>query len=183
MQMDELIARILAGDREAFAAIVEEMQARVRAYVACRLSDPETAEDLAQETFIVAYRRLKDFDASQEFWPWLRGIAHNLVLNERRKLSREEALREELLWQDAGGPRESPGVRPGALEALARCLSRLSERMREFVRLRYDESRPLEEIAGQLGLTGGSARVAHVKVLRALRDCMTRQAPGGDGAR
>jgi RNA polymerase sigma-70 factor (ECF subfamily) len=168
--MDELAVKSARGDVQAFAELVEREQAGVRGYLASRLRAPETAEDLAQETFIVAYRKLKEFDASQSLWPWLRGIAHNLVLNERRKLARNEALREEMLWKDATGP--GPETHGGAIESLGRCLERLSGRMREFVRLRYDENRPLQDIAGRLKLTDGSARVAHVRILRSLRQCI-----------
>jgi len=175
--VDDLVARAVAGDREAFSELVQREGARLRAFVACRLHDPEAAEDLAQEAFIVAYRRLADFDASQDFYNWVRGIARNLILNERRKRSREEAAREELLDQ-AGELGASARGDASVLDALARCLARVSGRLREFLHLRYDQGLELAEVASRLGLTVGSARVAHVRVLRGLRDCLEQSLSG-----
>jgi len=179
--MDELVARVIAGDREAFARVVERDSPRLRAYVACRLRDPEAAEDLAQEAFIVAYRRLAEFDQSRDFYAWLRGIARNLVLNERRKLSREAAAREELLAQSAGPLWECDGPKSSIFEALARCMARVSERMREFLKLRYDQGLELAQIAERTGITAGSARVAHVRLLRSLRECVEQSLAGEPG--
>jgi RNA polymerase sigma-70 factor (ECF subfamily) len=169
--VDDLVARAVAGDREAFSELVQREGARLRAFVACRLHDPEAAEDLAQEAFIVAYRRLADFDASQDFYNWVRGIARNLILNERRRRSRETAAREEFLDQveDFGEP---AGGNAPVLDVLAKCLGKVSGRLREFLQLRYDQGLALAEVASRLGLTVGSARVTHVRVIRGLRDCV-----------
>lgn len=177
--MDELVARVIAGDRDAFARIVERDSPRLRAYVACRLRDPDMAEDLAQEAFIVAYRRLAEFDQSRDFYAWLRGIARNLVLNERRKLSREAAAREELLAQSAGPLWECDAPTSSLFEALKRCMAHVSERMREFLKLRYDQGLELAEIAQRTGITAGSARVTHVRLLKSLRECLERSVAGG----
>jgi len=169
--VDDLIARAAGGDREAFSQVVLRDGARLRAFVACRLADAEAAEDLAQEAFIVAYRHLAEFDLNQDFFNWLRGIARNLVFNARRKRSREEAAREELLDQAADPVAAAQGD-SSMLDALARCLGRVSGRLREFLHLRYDQDLELAEVASRLGMTVGSARVAHVRVLRGLRDCL-----------
>jgi RNA polymerase sigma-70 factor (ECF subfamily) len=180
--MDPLIARAVAGDKEAFSALVEREGPRARAYVACRLGDPEAAEDLAQEAFVAAYRKLADFDPQSEFWPWLRGIAHNLVMNERRKLSRRQIALEGLLDRERGGAFLPERPRPSALDLLARCLARLSDKMKDLIHLRYSEGLQMEEIAGRLKMTGGSVRVVHVRVLRTLRNCMATPS-GGEASR
>jgi RNA polymerase sigma-70 factor (ECF subfamily) len=169
--VDDLVARAIAGDREAFSGLVQREGARLRAFVACRLRDPETAEDLAQEAFIVAYRRLGDFDVSQDFYNWVRGIARNLLLNERRRRSREEAAREELFDQAADFAEPAGGGAP-ILDVLARCLGKVPGRLREFLQLRYEQGLAIAEVASRLGLTTGSARVTHLRVLRGLRDCV-----------
>jgi len=179
--VDELVARAVAGDREAFSGLVQREGARLRAFVACRLYGSEAAEDLAQEAFIVAYRRLADFDVSQDFYNWVRGIARNLILNERRRRSREEVAREELLAQAAGPLWECDAPKTPIFEALARCMAHVSGRMREFLKLRYDQGLELAEVAQRTGLTAGSARVTHVRLLRSLRDCVERSLAGGAG--
>ncbi|HOX08650.1 MAG TPA: sigma-70 family RNA polymerase sigma factor [Planctomycetota bacterium] len=176
--MDELVTRAKSGDRNAFAHLVERESGRLRAFVACRLCDPETAEDLAQETFIIAHRRLGDFDAAQDFYPWLRGIARNLILNERRKRTREETVRDELFDQIRDAEPSALADSP-AIDLLGRCLARLSDRMRKFLQLRYDQGLALADVAGQMGLTEASARVTHLRLLRGLRDCMEQSGAAG----
>jgi RNA polymerase sigma-70 factor (ECF subfamily) len=177
--MNELIERAMGGDTEAFGDLVEREQSRVRAFVASRLSDPQRAEDLAQDTFVIAYTRRGEFDQSREFGPWLFGIARNLIMNERRKLARREAAMEELRDYALVASQESNEGDVSNLERLEECLKRVSGKMRDFVRLRYFEDCPLEEVAKKMNLTYGSARVSHVRALGTLRDCMEEKGAGG----
>ena len=170
--MDDLVAKAKEGDREAFGGIVEREQAKVRAYIACRLPCPDMAEDLAQETFVIAYRRLDTFDPTGEIWPWLRGIARNLVLNARRKLSHREQLFEGILDEVPEAIQEQSPSDSLIFVALSSCVAKLSDKMREFVHLRYSVGKSLNEIAPKLKFTAGSIRVAHVRLLKSLRKCV-----------
>ena len=170
--MDELVTQAMAGSREAFGRIVEREQAKVRAYIACRMPCPDDAEDLAQETFVIAYRRLDTFQQTGEIWPWLRGIARNLVLNARRKLSHREQLFEGILDEVPESVQEQTPSDSLIFVALSSCVAKLSDKMREFVRLRYSVGQSLSEIAAKLGLTAGSVRVTHVRLLKSLRKCV-----------
>lgn len=173
--MGDLIRQAKEGNEDAYSRIVEREQASLRAFIACRVRSPETAEDLAQEAFVVAYQQLDKFDPSCEFWPWLRGIARNLILNERRKLARREAFQEKLVEQAMDSSEES-GCDDGAVyDALATCLTRVSDKMRQFIDFRYRMGLELAEIAQKLGITSGSARVIHVRLLRALRKCVEQK--------
>ena len=63
-----------------FEDLVREHQAGLRAFVRALGADEAFVDDLAQEAFIVAYRRLGDFEAGTNFGRWLRGIARHLVV-------------------------------------------------------------------------------------------------------
>ena len=75
-----------------FEARVREHQAGVRAFIRALGVDEAWVDDLAQEAFIVAYRRLNQFEPGTDFGKWLRSIARYLVANERRKEARHSRL-------------------------------------------------------------------------------------------
>ncbi|MEM9368920.1 MAG: sigma factor, partial [Planctomycetota bacterium] len=125
--MPELIARVLAGELDQYREIVRDFEADVFLLAAPLLGSRSAAEDLTQEVFITAYRRLDSFDLAEPFRPWLLGIAANLVRNELRRRSREDR-RMELYshYLDAMTRGESsPGGPDAVSDALARCRERL----------------------------------------------------------
>src|SRR3989304_10198768 len=86
MQMDEasdrqLVARTRGGEADAFGELVGRYQNSVFNVCYRLLGDPAEAEDLAQEAFLRAFRRLASFDAERPFGPWMRRVAANLCLN------------------------------------------------------------------------------------------------------
>ena len=88
---DALVGRTLAGDREAFGALVEAYQAVVFNLALRMVGDPEDARDVTQTTFVKAYSKLATFDRRNRFFSWLYriGINESLNLLGRRK-NREE---------------------------------------------------------------------------------------------
>ena len=72
-------------------SLVQEHQAGVRAFIRALGVDEAWVDDVAQETFLIAYRKLDHWDRTREAGPWLRGIARRLALNERRKAARRSS--------------------------------------------------------------------------------------------
>ncbi len=142
------------GDLAAFSRLVLKHQWGVRAFLLARLSRKHEAEDLAQETFITAWRRLKDFDTSRPLGPWLRGIAENHLRNHLRKFRAEpiggsEALQQILDHQallHQGLEEESALV-----VALADCIEKVEKEARELLIARYAEGRSVVEICESTG--------------------------------
>ena len=102
MQDEELdvIERVRAGDKEAYALLVRKHQARIRSYCLWTLGNAAEADDAAQEVFIKAYRGLGGFRGRAGFSTWLHRIAVNHCRDLLRKRVRErteswDALREE----------------------------------------------------------------------------------------
>lgn len=83
----ELIARaIVSDDRAAFGELVRRHQSAVRRFLRHLAGgDHARADDLAQETFLHAYRGLKRFQGNSSFATWLLGIAHNCFRNAQRR--------------------------------------------------------------------------------------------------
>jgi DNA-directed RNA polymerase specialized sigma24 family protein len=80
-----LIQQILAGDRDAYAELVDEHQSMLLAYAAYRVPDRDLAEEVTQQTFIRAYEQLADFRTDQDFGVWLRVICRYMILAELKK--------------------------------------------------------------------------------------------------
>ena len=87
-----LVRKAQQGDMDAFESLVREYQQRI--YALCRrlTGAHQSADDLAQETFIKAYFALARFDAALPLYPWLRKIAVNTALNYLKTRSRERSL-------------------------------------------------------------------------------------------
>lgn len=92
----DLIARVRAGDdRAAFGELVRRHQSSVRGFLRhLTRSDHALADDLAQETFILAYRQIERYRGEAQFSTWLLGIAHNQFRNARRRWGRSTVVSE-----------------------------------------------------------------------------------------
>jgi RNA polymerase sigma-70 factor, ECF subfamily len=88
LDSSDLIDRARSGDNTAWEALVREHQDAVFRLSFLLLADSDEAADLAQETFIRAFRSLSRFDTSRPLRPWLLTIAVNLARNRRRSLGR-----------------------------------------------------------------------------------------------
>jgi RNA polymerase sigma-70 factor (ECF subfamily) len=171
-----------AGDADAFAALVERHHRGVRACLAARMDDPHEAEDLAQEVFVTAFRKLDEFDPERPLAPWLRSIAFNLLRNHWRKFraravgGNEElaALLDQRVAAECGPERE-----PLLLAALQDCLEQLDGPARELVQRRYGDGQSVRELCASLQ-RGYSALTMQLHRLRELlAACIERKLAGG----
>ena len=123
------------------------------------------AEDLAQETFVKAYRSLAAFDTTRRLSSWLFRIAHNTAIDALRRTRTQPALAgtdDARRAFDAAASVESDPVEREALgRALDAALGRLKPDQRTAIILRYEEGLPFDEIAQVLGVAEATAR-SHV---------------------
>lgn len=173
-----LLTRAIGGDLNAYSALVRLHHGGVRAYLAVRLSNIHDAEDLAQEAFVIAFQRIREFDPARPFGPWLRGIALNLYRNHRRKFRADpvggSAELQDLV--DAVLERRNPGGREAArLSALRDCLDQLDGPARTLLTARYGEGVSVRDLAGRSG-RGYSALTMQLHRLRELlSECIERR--------
>ena len=160
-----LVAAVVAGDRQAFAALVERHQARILALLERLTGCREQARDLAQETFVSAYRKLATFEQRSAFATWLYRIACNHAAAAGRR-------RRPVAILDAARPDGNAAIEPVARlapvsagleqEDLARhvaaALDRLDARYREVVVLADMQDVSYEEIAATLDIPLGTVR-------------------------
>src|SRR5437899_10936267 len=93
----ELVAASLAGDRDAFSRIVERYQSLVCSLAYSATGSLSQSEDLAQETFVTAWKILPQLREPSKLRPWLCGIARNLIGKMRRREGREPTHTAEML--------------------------------------------------------------------------------------
>ncbi len=145
------------GDRQAFAHLVERYWDRLYRWLYHLTRDRHTAEDLAQETFLKAFRGLKRFRAGSNFRAWLFRIAHNSFANERRANARTRVA----LPEEIAGKEEEPAeqaVTREALHLLGKAVAQLPSDFRAAFLLRAEEGLSFREIAAVMNLTEETAR-------------------------
>lgn len=155
---DGLIRAAQAGDRPAFASLVEAYWGRLYRWLYHLARDRHLAEDLAQEAFLKAYSHLHRFRPGTNFRAWLFRIAHNAFANLHRSpgRNRRTALPDDLPGRDRG-PLEQALSRE-ALDGLAGAVERLPTDFRAALLLRVEEGLSFRQIAGVLDTTEETAR-------------------------
>lgn len=152
----ELIARVVdVDDRAAFGELVQRHQSAVRQFLRhLSRGDAALADDLAQETFLQAYRSLAQFRGGAAFSTWLLGIAHNYWRNARRR-QRNHAELPENLPEDT----ERAAVATADLrQDLAVALRELSADERLAIHLGFHQGLSHAEISALLGWPLGTVK-------------------------
>lgn len=177
---ERLVDEARRGSKDAFADLVRLHQAQVRAYIACRVPDPDLRDDLAQEVFLSAYRSLVSFGRQSSFGTWLTAIAKNRVLHflrsEQQRKAREGVSLESavMAWSAAEG--ESPVVEAAGpereLSALKGCVGGLTEKSRRLIRFFYFEGRTAPEISRLVNMSEAAVWMALSRIRQALRRCV-----------
>ena len=158
-----LVSDALGGSQPAFEQIVRRYQRPVIGLIVRMTGDHAQAEDLAQETFVKAFRHLKSFDPTRRLSSWLFRIAHNTTLDALRR-SKPEVL--ELDGLSGGDPHRDPPApsAPDPLEqaalgaTLKRALLTVRPAYRAAIALRYEQQLPFDEIGRILGVPEVTAR-------------------------
>lgn len=165
----ELVTRALKGHQEAFREIVVRFERPIYSLVARMLQDPATAEDLAQEVFLKAFRRLDTYDPQRKLSSWLFKIAHNTTIDYLRRHMPETVPLEAEKDDGRGGlaavladsSSESPATaaeRRDMARSLERAIARLRPEYRESVVLFYLEGASYQEICETTGLPLGTVK-------------------------
>ncbi|MFA6111959.1 MAG: sigma-70 family RNA polymerase sigma factor [Candidatus Latescibacterota bacterium] len=167
----ELVRAVLQGRKQQFGVLVERYQNLVYHVLVSRMSHPSEAEDLAQETFLRAFRRLDELEEPAKFGPWLRRIAENLAFS----AVRSSRVRAEV----------SIGWLPASSEDPARVVERqeqhdrvwaavegLSLEHREVVLLYYLEDYSLEQVAAFLDLSPTAVKGRLYRARAVLREVL-----------
>ncbi|MEO2145906.1 MAG: sigma-70 family RNA polymerase sigma factor [bacterium] len=158
----ELVARTLDGDRDAFGVLVERYQDRVFGLVRHYTRNPVEVEDIVQDTFLKAFTRLSSFQRQGSFHNWVYRIAVNTTLDLFKRQGRNPVQTVEDP-EVIGAPPTRSLMRPDAqlkereiAEVTHKVLAELPEIFRTVLILREFEQQAYQDIADLLGISIGT---------------------------
>ncbi|GAB4300548.1 MAG: RNA polymerase sigma factor RpoE [Thiohalomonadaceae bacterium] len=166
----ELVERVQQGDKRAFDLLVQKYQHKIVKLISRYVRDPDESLDVAQETFIKAYRALANFRGESAFYTWLYRIAINTAKNHLVALGRrppdtdiDAADAVQLDMESSGSLRESDTPEHMALKeeierTIFRAIEDLPEDLRTAITLRELEGLSYEEIAEAMNCPIGTVR-------------------------
>jgi RNA polymerase sigma-70 factor (ECF subfamily) len=153
----ELIAQSLDGDAQAYAELVDRYKNAVYYHCFAIVHDEDIAEDIAQETFINAYYKLKQYNNGYSFATWLFRISTNKSLSYIRKHRRETTLSDALVL---GLPSHEPSPHTQATHAELHDLVRsLRPNYRAVISLYYWQGHDYAQVAQALQVPINTVRV------------------------
>lgn len=160
-----------------FEILVREHADMLEAFLRSILRADSAIDDVFQETMLVAWRRLDDYDRSRPFGAWLRGIAQVLALEHARKARRRPMTTDPHILAEVDRRFEQLDKNPGdtfldRTQRLNDCISRLPDAMRQAIDLVYNRSL---SIAAAAVFAGAGEEAIKKRVQRArqlLAECM-----------
>lgn len=161
----ELANRARNGDKAAFGVLVQRYQGPIYSFALHFFRAQDIAEDVAQETFLRAYRFLRSYDDSRRFITWLYSIARNICIDRHRERSRKEGVSLEdvppnLLLSES--PEHDPLGQLESREAkrlLKEAVEKLPEKYKTPVILCYMEGLSYQEIGDIIGISLNNTKI------------------------
>lgn len=170
-----------ASLKDAWQARIEREVGGIGGFVAMLTGRRDLADDVAQETFLEAWRHRDRFRDDEDLGRWLRGIARMILLRRQREMKRlivpfspEVVERLDDAWSKA--VRAAPET--PRLDALRACLETLDAAERRWLGARYRDERTLESMADENGRSVDAVKMLFVRLRKRLFDCVERRLGG-----
>lgn len=166
-----------------FETLVREHADMLTVYLTAALGNVVEVDDLFQETMIVAWRRLDDFDQTRPFGQWLRGIARKLLLahfrKERQRLNTSAVLDQiEVRLGQLG--RQEGDTWQEKLRILKVCVVALPEHYRDVVTLRYFQQQAIQQVSEALSISMAAAKKRLQRARAMVLNCMKSKLATGE---
>ncbi len=180
-----LVLAVQHGRTQAFDPLVDRHLSQIHAFVALKLPVAHLVDEITHETFVAAYRMIREFTAGTNLRAWLRAIAGNLVRAELGRFQREQqnklgyAERREIDLALA----EDDELTSAEAEALQACLERVPSAQRKLLDLRYRDGCGSEEIGVRLERSIAWVRTTLFRLREHLRQCIEHKLKGSHHAR
>ena len=182
---EQVVARVLDGDTAMYEIIMRRHNQRLYRAVRAIVRNEAEAEDVLQETYVLAYRALRQFEGRAQLSTWLTRIAVNEALGRMRKAARFDSLEE--TFDEDGAPKvvavSDPAMSPETQAATAETRALLEEAIdklpldyRQVFMLREVEGLSTEETAESLGIGADNVKTRLFRARAMLRKNLFRQA-------
>ena len=184
---DGLIENARAGSDEAFEELVRTHQRLVRTFIIRHIGASQTADDLAQEVFVAAYRGIGSFRGDSSVTTWLLAIAKNhVLLHFRSQAQLPEISLDSVLERMQLQALEEHGFDAHAeerrVDALRSCIQSLDAPHRDVLTRFYYRTESAETIATSLGRKSGAIRMLLLRIRKQLRTCIEGKLRAGEMA-
>jgi len=161
----EIVARVLQGDRHAYALLVEEYKSPIYNLAYRMTGNSADADDLTQETFIRAYKYLWRYDSQRKFFTWLYTISFNIIKShiKKNKMNAKQISEKDILSLDQNNL--SPEARLIEDQEISSLMLLVPEKIRILLIMKYHQEFSFEEIAQ---ITGQSVSAIKMSIYRGL---------------
>lgn len=178
MEDNELVEKVKLGDLKSFSELINRHQSKIFVFLVVRLNNRHEAEDLTQDVFLTAHKKIKDFDTNQNFLPWLRGIALNLLRNFWRKKKAIAAGGQnelQVLVDQHINETSQNDEEPFLIELMMSCLSETDSKSKELIQMRYKEEKPISELKSLLNINHSTLTMRLHRIRDELKKCINRK--------
>lgn len=174
---NELISRVLNGDQQAYAGLVSRYQSYVFTLALRMVKTREDAEEVAQDSFVKAYKYLADFKGASKFSTWLYTIVNNTAISFLRKKKVEiHSLENEKVFEVADSKESGMGAnmveQKSKLAMVHEAIAMLNPDDAQIITLFYKAEQSLEETAQILGIEINAAKVRLYRARTRLKEKM-----------
>lgn len=170
-----LLARLRAGDRSAFEALVAPHVAIARSLAVRMLGNLDDAEDTVQDALLKSYRAIDSFRGG--FRAWFLRIVYNQAVDSGRRRSTRSGHESAAAVPEGSPSREAAPEQRETLARVRAAIARLPERRRAALHLRVVDGMAYAQIGEVLGITAASARVYVVRARHELRERLGEELP------
>lgn len=164
-----VVQRVLRGETAAFEVLVRQHQQDIYRLTYRMTRNAEDAKDLAQETFVQAYRALGTFRGQSRFSTWLYRIAMNLCLNHLKSSAREDPAEVDGHLPDARADSLEALMTDERDRAVSQAIGALPPQQKATLTLRVQQGLSHKEIAEILDCSEGTAKANYFHAVRALQ--------------
>ena len=185
--VESLIERARGGDVDAFGELVSQYRQQVVVYLIGMIGEPSAADEIAQDVFVAAFQSIDRFKAQGRFSTWLMGIARNKALSSLRE-SIARSRRERMVglqrleqWRSQRAETTDETLWNEQLEALHRCLQKLTPEQQRLLSRYYQNNESAESIAQDTGRSGSGIRMLFLRLRKTLFHCIQRDQASANG--
>ena len=176
-ELDEVVARVQAGDEAAFTELVYAIRKELRIFISAHAYSADMVEEVLQATLVLCYEKIHKYERRGTFLCWAKGIARNLNLKEltarSRYLSAKDDFLDRLVLDSALATMADARDRAEEwVERLKGCLNKLPAASRAMIEQRYFENLSIRTMARVMNRPENWTAVTLHRIREALRKCM-----------